>query len=621
MTTGPTTPDAAAASPSDSSAPIAPPSENSSRRVKASRDFSQGSLWLHLLTFGTPLVIGMGFMALFNLIDIFIVGRLENAADAIRMVSLCDALVTLFVVVTTGIGNGAHALIARSVGIGDNNAARTATTQALVITAAAGVLLFLLGALAPGLTLQALGVRSDDLLYPVGVEYMRIALMGGFTMFFVVMMTNILRGIGNSVWPTTTLVVVNVLNIVLAIVFVLGPETGISFGLGMGVLGAAWAALTARVVGCVLLLIVFTVGVGRHYVHRKLAEWAPDWSVIKRLMKIGLPSSAQLIVRVLGILILIALVNAYLASASDPTVSAAFLLCVKLDLLALFLALGWGQAAGTIMGQSLGRGDRERGMQAGWIAVGYGIAMTVIVGIVFWIYASPIVDFFIEKSDEAPASIVEGADEATQEAAAAAWADAKPSVDIPDSMFEADLGSLRWDGAKQAAAELPELYAFFQPAADNGYAGTPEAGEAWMIYEQTKHRLIVYHGSWYLRVMVFGWIFLAVGIIISQAMTGAGQTRTPVILDAIVCLPVLLGLVVAINTVTPLAGDMQWGAVGTWATVTFSYALLAGMYIVVFKNRRWLETIPHHDPTEAAALGLQVADDADDADKLAGEAR
>ncbi len=558
-------------------------SRSSTRRLKGRRrDFTRGSLWTHIALFGSPLVVAMGFMAVFNLVDVFIVGRLPNAHEAVTIVSICDTLVTLFVVLITGIGNAAMALIARAVGKHNLLDARNAATQSLLITAVISAVVFLLGAIIPRMTLKGIGVDPGSELFAVGVDYLRVALMGGFTMLFVVQLTSILRGIGNSTWPTVVLVVVNVLNIILAVVFVLGPDTGIPFGLDWGVIGAAWAALTARLIGFGMCVLIFLFGIGRHYVHFNPRRWRPRRDTVRSLLKIGLPSSGQLIVRVLAILGLIMLIFHLLTDAANQSIGTAFALAVKLDLVALFMIIGWGQAAATIVGQNLGAGHKARAIRAGWIASWYAMMMSAAVGAFFFLWAPAIIDFFFETETDPPAEIAEEREEEAGEEARRAWQELQQRIYIPERAVRLTGADLDWGRADQAEEALQELHAFWR---DERYTGTQAAGEAWRLYKDTEHRLVVYHGSWYLRIIVLAWPLMAIGIVLSQAMTGAGQTRIPVILDASVLIGLMLPAVWAVNEFTPWAQRM------TWVVIALAYAVLAVLYVVSFRRGKWTETL------------------------------
>ncbi len=456
--------------------------------------FAEGNLPLHILKFGSPLVVAMLMMAAFNLFDIFIVGHLKNVKAALVVVGLCDAFLTIWVVFATGIGNAALALIARAVGSEDLRSAQYATTQSLLIVLALSAFVFLLGFFASGSVLRLLGVPTNSPVYLLGVKYLRVALVGGFSALLVTHLTSVLRAIGDSVWPMIILVSTNVVNVILAVIFVLPIIPG--FG-GWGVIGAAWAAVLGRLFGLSLTAMPFLFGSAKKYLRFKKSFWKPDLRYIYKVLRIGLPSAGQLIVRVVALVALFAILESNYDAGASLAVPAAFAVCSKIDLLALFLALGWGQAAASLVGQLLGANKPERAEATGWWTSAIAVFTMLLLGSILYVHADKIVRFFFHPAE---------------------------NVDVSD---------------------------------------------------------VINQGTVYLRIMVFAYPALAVGIVLSQAFTGAGATKTPVALDSAVCWLVQLPLVALIANFAKNDVSLIW-----WA-LTATFWLLAFLYIVLFKIGRW----------------------------------
>ena len=60
----------------------------------------------------------------------------------------------------------------------------------------------------------------------------------------------------------------------------------------------------------------------------------------------------------------------------------------------MFIALGWGSAAQTFVGQNLGAQQRARAIASGWIATAYNAAMMALLAIVYVGFGRAIVEFF-----------------------------------------------------------------------------------------------------------------------------------------------------------------------------------------------------------------------------------
>ena len=94
---------------------------------------------------------------------------------------------------------------------------------------------------------------------------------------------------------------------------------------------------------------------------------------------------------------------------------------------------------------------------------------------------------------------------------------------------------------------------------------------------------VVEYGKASLTYICIGYVFFAYGMVISQAFNGAGDTRTPTIINFfcywLLQLPMAYLLAVMLNM----------GPDGVFITIAFSVSLLAVISIVVFRKGKWKE--------------------------------
>src|SRR5438874_13449302 len=98
-------------------------------RDAAVHQITDGPLWWGVLRFGLPLVVCMGLYTTFNLIDLFMISRLENAKAALGARGICDMVAALPTIISSGSSTGTVAIIARRLGEGDQNGVARATWQ------------------------------------------------------------------------------------------------------------------------------------------------------------------------------------------------------------------------------------------------------------------------------------------------------------------------------------------------------------------------------------------------------------------------------------------------------------------------------------------------------------
>lgn len=84
-----------------------------------------------------------------------------------------------------------------------------------------------------------------------------------------------------------------------------------------------------------------------------------------------------------------------------------------------------------------------------------------------------------------------------------------------------------------------------------------------------------------LRVFCLGYVFMAYGMVLTQALNGAGDTRTPMLIN-VVCF-----WLIEIPLAYLLATSLGWGPTGVFWSVAISESLLAVISVWVFRRGHW----------------------------------
>jgi len=162
----------------------------------------------------------------------------------------------------------------------------------------------------------------------------------------------------------------------------------------MGLNGAAWASVIAR---CLVLVPNLIILAKRFDVFPPKGQRAPDMTEIKRILSIAWPSSAQFFLRIGAMLFVNSLVARVFTTNADQTATTAMGLVFRLDTMALFVAMGWGTAAQTFVGQNLGADKTARAKQSGWITVGYDAITNVLLIALVFAYGEAILHVFDDE--------------------------------------------------------------------------------------------------------------------------------------------------------------------------------------------------------------------------------
>jgi putative MATE family efflux protein len=244
---------------------------------------TEGSINRHLVMMSIPMAIGMAVQVLYNLIDIYFVAQLGDAA--IAGVSAAANLGFLIMALTQVLSVGTVALIARAAGAKDQESASRVFNQALSLSLLLGVLVWVAGVL--GAEAYMRSMAADEASVQAGKIYLYWFIPALALQFAMVAMVSALRGIG-IVKPTVIIQILSVVvNAVLAPILIVGWGTG----LPMGVAGAGLAT-TFAVIGAAIMLIWYFVR-HSHYVKLRRDMLAFDFQQLKKIVSIGLPVGGE----------------------------------------------------------------------------------------------------------------------------------------------------------------------------------------------------------------------------------------------------------------------------------------------------------------------------------------
>lgn len=374
---------------------------------------TSGPLAWELARFGTPLALGMALQNAFNLIDAYLIAQLPptEVDAAVGAIGICDQVAALGTIISYGVSNAAATIIANRTGAGDKAGVQRAAWQSMLMVGVLSLVLGVGGGLGAGVIVRdVIGAKGE--VADIATRYLRVGMLGSFSIYFLLQLTTIQRALGSAKTPVALLVLGNVLNLVLAVLFIFGPgpapawlhwstELARAWGIPkMGMLGAAWASVIARVV--VLLPNVIILA-------RRFDVFPPknalrfDGKEIRGIVDLAWPSSIQFVLRISAMLLVNSLVARYFTTAEDQTASTAMGLVFRLDTMTLFVAMGWGSAAQTFVGQNLGADQTSRARKSGWITSGYDAITNVLLVVLVFEWGEGLLRVFDDQT--APVAI------------------------------------------------------------------------------------------------------------------------------------------------------------------------------------------------------------------------
>jgi putative MATE family efflux protein len=345
----------------------------------SSRDYTEGPIGPALVVLAIPMVMEMSMESLFAVVDVFFVAQL--GADAVATVGLTESMLAIVYSMAIALCIGATATVSRRIGEKDREGAAQAAVQVIVLGIVVSAVIGVAGALNARRLLAFMGAEPAILGDNAG--FTMVMLGGNASIMLLFLQNAIFRGAGDASVAMRVLWLANSINLTLdpLLIFGLGPFPQ------LGVVGAAVATTTGRSVAVLVQLWVLLSGQGRIHIERRHLRLVPAvmWSMC-RLSGTGL---LQVLLQTTSWIGLVRVISLFGSSAL-----AGYTIGIRTILFALLPSWGLGNAAATMVGQSLGAGKPERAEKAVWTAGFYNVIFLGIVGAAFTIFAPAIVAIY-----------------------------------------------------------------------------------------------------------------------------------------------------------------------------------------------------------------------------------
>ena len=306
------------------------------------QDMTVGKPLTVLARFSIPLLIGNFTQQLYNTVDSIIVGRYIGDT-ALAAVGTAGPILNLLLVLFMGIATGAGILSAQYFGARDRGTLSRTVGNTLLLTLGSGILMSVLGYV---LTPFLIGLTNPPADVGEGaIIYLRIIFIGFMGSGAYNILSGVLRGMGDSVYPLIYLVIASLLNIVLDITFVAN--------FGMGIAGVAWATIIAQAISgalCVVRILKM-----RDQVDINRQTLTPDGLILRKLCTLGIPAGITSAIFSMSAILVQGLVN-----SMGTAVIATNVAVMRVDGFAMMPNFTFGTAATTYIGQNIGAMKSDR---------------------------------------------------------------------------------------------------------------------------------------------------------------------------------------------------------------------------------------------------------------------
>ena len=309
-------------------------------------------LWRVYLAFLVPMIISNILQALSGTVNNIYLGQLLGVG-AMASVSAFFPVLFFLISFMIGLGAGASVLIGQAWGAREPERVKAVAGTTLTIGLCAGLLVAIFGGTFTEPMLRALGTPADIL--PGATAYARIVLLAAPGLFLFLLVTSMLRGVGDTKTPLKTLLISTAVGLLVTPALILGwgglPQMGVASG--------AYAAVASYLIA---------LGWTAWYLRRKHHVMAPDAAFLKHLrfdrtiaakvLRIGLPTAVSMITISLSEIAVLFLVNTHGSQATaaygavNQIVSYVQFPAISIAITASILG---AQAIGAGRGQALGK--------------------------------------------------------------------------------------------------------------------------------------------------------------------------------------------------------------------------------------------------------------------------
>ena len=308
------------------------------------KDLTEGSVPKLLLTFAAPLFVSNALQAVYNIVDMIVVGQVIGGSG-MSAVSTGGNILHLLTFVAMGFSSAGQVIIAREVGMRNNDAVKKTIGTLFTLLFAIAVVISVGCYVFRDPLLQVVNKPAEA--YQYTMDYTVICILGLIFIYGYNVVSAIMRGMGDSKRPFMFVAIAAVINILLDIVFV-------AF-LNMEVAGAAWATVIGQSFSFIFAMVYL-------YRHKEGFDFdfqpksfIPDGKAMEKIVALGVPMALQSAAISISQTVVAAWVNSFglIASAIAGIIG-------KLNMMMGILSNSITTAAASMVGQNLGARKYDR---------------------------------------------------------------------------------------------------------------------------------------------------------------------------------------------------------------------------------------------------------------------
>lgn len=336
-----------------------------------------------IIKLSLPMIVAMSVHTLYNFVDGLWVAGL--GPDALSAVGFFFPFFFLIMAISAGIGVGGSSAVSRMIGAKDKKRADDVASHTVALMGISALSLSLPFFIFAPAIFARLGAGP---VAAMSGEYARIIFGGTFIIFFGQVASALLRGEGDVKRAMVVMMISSGLNIALDPVFI--------YVLKLGVAGAAWATMVSICFSSGYLFYWFFIKRDT-YVSIRFRGFRFRRTILREILKVGIPASFQQITMSISMLIL----NLIAVRAGGTDGVAIFTTGWRVVLFATLPLFGIATAVVSVTGAAYG-GKSYKKMSNGYLyAIKIGVLIELVMAVITFILAPHIAWLFTMTTESA----------------------------------------------------------------------------------------------------------------------------------------------------------------------------------------------------------------------------
>ncbi|SHK01362.1 putative efflux protein, MATE family [Clostridium amylolyticum] len=347
----------------------------------------KSTVW-DVLRIALPAVGEMILYMMIGVFDTMMVGQYGGNL-AVSSVGLSSEIIYTFsnILVSNGISIGVASLVARKIGAGKKELAEEYATLGFLSTAIISIIVWAVLFSTSSIIFRLIG--AEEKIVSLASPYMKIASIG---IAFNMLMNSLnagLRGYGNTKTPLIASVIINVVNIFLDYSLIFGK-----FGMpSLGARGAAIATSIAQVLGFIFIAI-YMYKYSKIKVKLKYIKDI-DYSMVKSLMKLSIPSSFQE-----GAFSISRLLSNFFIVSLGSVAFAANQITTSIESISFMPGWGFAVAATTLVGHKIGEKNYKKAKEYAYCSILLATLVMLICSVLFLAIPRTLFSLYIGAGEE-----------------------------------------------------------------------------------------------------------------------------------------------------------------------------------------------------------------------------